>query len=377
MRDIRNLILFLCLSFYGCKDSFTPDLPQSNLNILVVEGFIDAGGNPTYIKLNRTTMINETRSLKPELGAVVTVEGGNKVFMLTHSEDGIYSVSALTLEANEKYRVRIKTADRKEYLSEFVDVKLSPNIEKLAWKNSANGAEIYVNTKDINNSTRYYRWEFEQTWVIYSKYSSRFIWDIDRIRMRTDAENINKCWLSERSSSIVLGSSIQLTDDVINEKTILNIPFNSEKFVEKYSILVKQYALGKEEYEFWEELRKNTESLGSIFDPQPSQIVGNLKCITDPNTLVIGYIGAGSVNEKRLFITADEVPFEKSVDPFECPEVDTVVFSRVSVFNNPNFYPTDLLFSENSPNAIGYGGAPRQCVDCTLRGVNIKPNFWQ
>ena len=43
-----------------------------------------------------------------------------------------------------------------------------------------------------------------------------------------------------------------------------------------YSILVRQYALSKEGYEFFTRMKKNTEQLGSIFNAQPSEISDNV-----------------------------------------------------------------------------------------------------
>ena len=49
-------------------------------------------------------------------------------------------------------------------------------------------------------------------------------------------------------------------------------------------------------------MKKNTESLGTIFDAQPSEIKGNIYSASDPAEPVIGYISATTIEEKRIFI---------------------------------------------------------------------------
>ncbi|MEJ7664694.1 MAG: DUF4249 family protein [Hymenobacter sp.] len=56
----------------------------------------------------------------------------------------------------------------------------------------------------------------------------------------------------------------------------------SSKLYYLYSILVRQYALTPEEFAYWDKLRKNTENLGTLFDPLPSQLSGNVHRLTMP-----------------------------------------------------------------------------------------------
>ena len=54
-------------------------------------------------------------------------------------------------------------------------------------------------------------------------------------------------------------------------------------------------------------MKKNTEQTGSLFDPQPSQLSGNIHCLTDPNELVIGYVEITQEQTQRIFISSSEV----------------------------------------------------------------------
>ncbi len=98
---------------------------------------------------------------------------------------------------------------------------------------------------------------------------------------------------------------------------------NSEQVSYLYSILVYQSALTDSGYNYMSILQKNTESLGSIFDVQSSQLVGNIHCLTKPMEQVIGYISAGTIQQQRIFIHRYQVP--GWVYSFSCSEGNIVV----------------------------------------------------
>jgi hypothetical protein len=51
---------------------------------------------------------------------------------------------------------------------------------------------------------------------------------------------------------------------------------------------VYQYALTKDQYDYWTELKKNSEQLGTLFDAQPSQLNSNIHSM-EIHRLVLGY----------------------------------------------------------------------------------------
>ena len=86
--------------------------------------------------------------------------------------DGIYTSSNLGLALNTEYRLKITTANGKEYLSDYMVAKKTPPIDSLEFRQEEKGVQIYVNTHDDSNNTRYYRWDFDETWEIWSYYYS-------------------------------------------------------------------------------------------------------------------------------------------------------------------------------------------------------------
>lgn len=376
---MKMKILFITLSCLlvavSCKDPYLPRVISAEKSLLVVEGNLNAGGITTF-RLTRTAKIDNTRNIEPEVSAQLTVEGrDNSIQPIPESGQGLYVSPSLQIALNGEYRVRIKTADGKEYLSEYVVARQTPAIDSIGFKLTPNGATIYVNTHDPSNNTRYYRWEYDETWEIHSSYFSKYIYDVDSIRLRRmPEEEVYQCWKYGGSTSINISTSTRLVEDKISEAPLLTIPYGDEKLSVRYSIMVRQYALDKKGYEFYELMKKNTESLGSIFDAQPTEIIGNITCVTDPEELVIGYINSSTVTERRKFITHDEVDWNYS--PY-CPRQVVPLDSIDHYFRGGGSIPYDAVFDLNTGLITAYLGSFASCVDCRLRHATLsKPSYW-
>jgi hypothetical protein len=177
---------------------------------------------------------------------------------------------------------------------------------------------INVNAHDPANKTIYYRWDYVETYIIHSYFDTDLKLQtvpFDTVVIITPPAQIFVCWPSDTSSTVLLGSTAKLRQDVISQSTIASIPLNSDKFAFRYSILVKQYALTADAYNYWRILKTNTEQLGTIFDAQPSGPPGNIHCITTPSEPVIGYLSVGAVSQVRIYINNSDLPFVKNIVP--------------------------------------------------------------
>jgi hypothetical protein len=377
-------LLTLTLAVLSCRKPYQPPVTTVNNNILVVEGLINLTDS-TFIRLSRTVRLTDGVGSKAETGAILTIESdGNLVYPLEEQREGTYVAPSLNLSTTLKYRLRIKTRAGSTYLSDFVEAKVTPPIDSVGFEVRDRGLQIYTNAHDDQKKTIYYRWDYFETWQFRSLYKSDFISDGKEVMPRNyETDDIYTCWAESKSSTIVLGSSAKLEKDVIHQNPLTLIPSDSEKISIKYSTLVKQYALTKEAFVFWENMKKNTESLGSIFDAQPSQLTGNIHNVDQAEEPVIGYISAGTVTERRVFVGKEQLPSWRTRYPYECGPPDSVYISAPITGRNEEdlFFDTFKLIPLTSfykgGRLAGHLGATRECADCTIRGTNKRPAFWQ
>jgi hypothetical protein len=368
----QNPIWLLLFFVTACKQEYYPEITSTDQSVLVVEGMLNIGGQ-TDIKLSRTYKLDDTARMKPETGAQLFVESesGSLTSLEEYGDPGTYH-SWLTLNPTEKYRLRIATANQNRYESDFVPVLKNPAIDSVNWKRDDKGVQVFVNTHNPENDTRYYRWEYDETWEINSAYFATWKLVDGTPQRMYPPEQVYYCWLHFKSSNILLGSTAQLASDVIFEKPLVFIPKATNRLSVRYSVLVRQYPLDKQGYSFYQLLKKNTESLGSIFDAQPSELTGNIHGITKPEEPVIGYITAGLVQDKRIFISSREVPdwgFKMGCDTVQVPN-DPDIYRG---YFNGDYLP----YSANEPFVTMFYAAPNVCVDCRSRGgVTERPDFW-
>ncbi len=391
-------LLLLCL--LCCKKPYSPPAITGTGSYLVVEGVINAGADSTTITLSRTVNVAGANTSNPVLHATVAIESDqNAAYPLTETTNGHYVSAGLNLDAAHQYRLSIKTPDNKQYQSDLAPVIITPPIDSVGF-NIVNapvaGIQIYANTHDAANTVKFYRWDYSEAWEFHSDFHSLYISNGTTLSLRTLAQDVSTCYTNDVSSDIVLGSSAKLSQDVIYQIPIVFIASTSEKIEARYSILVRQYALTADAYNFWVSLKKNTEQLGSIFDAQPSQLNGNIHCITNPAEAVIGYVSVGTVASKRIFILDSQLPSWVPVYPYSCSKP----YCCLGPSCNPNFcidtvhlgsgnYQEELI--DPSSGSVDDGIAPvrgdelppyffvvpRECGDCTIRGSVTPPSFWK
>lgn len=380
----KNILQFVLIIFIfgACKKPYEPKIDENVGTILVVEGFINTGVGATKFVLSKAAQLSNKATFVPENGATVSVESSAGVSQtLSALGNGVYQNTQLNIIATQKYRLRIKTSTGKDYASEYVEVKTTPNIDQVTWKEVSGGVQISADAHDNQSKSRYYMWNYEETWLFSSNYDSDVIYKGSTMYDRTPEESVYRCWGTNSSSSIILGNSLKLAEDIISNQPIAIIPSGSEKLGIRYSILVKQYALTKQAFEYMETLKKNTEELGSIFGPLPSQQISNIKNLNNADDIVVGYVYATSKTEKRIFIDNKDISYVWSVVK---PNSDVCLQSEIlqtsnlgQYFSSGTLVPTYKIYDPSGVAVIGYGLAPRICVDCTLRGTKTMPSFWQ
>ncbi len=374
-------ILLLC----GCKQRYEAPVKLPVTGYLVLEGIVDSGSDTTILKLSRTTKL-DNRNIQSETNAIVTLHGqDNIVYALTESSAGEYRADHLNLSKNQQYRLEIKTTDGRKYQSDYVPIITNPPIDSISWLREKGGLQLYINTHNPQDNTRYYQWQYAETWEIHSQYFSSLKYHIEQMPgeqiysveyrnpvTRNNDSSIYYCWQYNNSSNLQLGSSAKLSHDIIN-LPIVYIPKASRELSVLYSIDVNQYAWSRAGYEYLEIMKKNTEATGSVFDAQPSQLNGNIHNVDDQMEPVIGFFNISSLQEKRIFL--HNIDFPDWGYRTNCYQIKIPNFSDEIKRKGIGLIPTYEGLSFGG-TIMDFFASAADCVDCTLTGSNKRPAYW-
>lgn len=323
-----------------------------------------------------------------ETGDAVSIQGeDSSVYILDEKGQGIYGTDNLSLNNNIKYRLRVTAYNGEIYMSDFVAVKTNPPVDSISWRIENGGVQLYINTHDPQNNARYYQWVYDETWEFHATYQSVLKYKVtynsatgnqysvvyrDSTTFSADP-TIFACWQFNAPTSLFLGSTAKLSQDIV-EQPLAFIPKASIKLSVLYSIHLTQYTWTAAGYAFLENMKKNTELTGTVFDAQPSELKGNIHSVTNASEPVIGYFNICPVQEKRIFIKNSDVP-GWNYNP-GCSEQTLNNNSDEISEKGLDLLPTTVATISRFGDIGSFRAAPPACVDCTTIGTNKKPVYW-
>ncbi|RAJ07020.1 uncharacterized protein DUF4249 [Chitinophaga skermanii] len=386
MRRTRRYIVYVilalgCILYGACKDPYTPDLQGKNINYLVVDGMIVVGpSTTTRIMLSRASALKDTAKMIYETKAKVTVEvEGGGSYDLVESPIGTYTASDLNIAVDKKVRLKIATQKNDQYISSFVPVRNVPPIDTIASYRKNDVFTVYVNTHDPSNSTKYYRWTYEGTYEYNSQWYSRQVFNNNdsTLRSRPYSEQVKlfRCWKNLVTNSILVASSERSSVDQIVQEPLQSFNRDQIEISVGYRILVRQYALTSEAYDYLNNVRKYTEQLGGIFDPLPTELRGNIVNVQNPAEPVVGYISASMETTKARYFSRPSYSTFENKCGFATEVLDQSKAGLALYFGYDRGYP---VFLDPEEKKLGVTGSFR-CLDCLqlqTGGYNVRPDFW-
>ncbi|HZY80560.1 MAG TPA: DUF4249 domain-containing protein [Cyclobacteriaceae bacterium] len=373
----------------SCLDTYDPPMDLQDVEVLVIDGFLDGTANSVTVNISHAQSLASSEPPVAETGSAVTIydENGSH-FTLSEGEAGVYSRSNLQVDPHGKYQLRITTTEGAMYESDYVEVRQAPQITDVSIepKEDLSALEVFVSAKDPSASTRYYRWHYLETWEYTAPFRSDFKIVNNLPQPRLTGEGIYRCYRTKSSTRILVGTSVQLSEDIINDQLINTIPVGDQRTFIRYSVEVIQRAITHHEFEYLKQLQQSTEGLGGLFDPLPSQLYGNVRNIGDSSIPVLGYFSAGSTRKMREFYDREQLPaamktlpdIGKCVQDTICVVIPSPYGLKCSI-DLKGLKGTEIitgtLFKEFE--TIGFLSSTKECADCrTQGGVTTRPDFW-
>lgn len=414
MKILLNFkIAFSLMIFTGLISCTEPYQMQTEIfeEAFVVEATITNELKKQQIKLSKTYRLEENGPTF-ESGAEIYLEDnlGNRYDF--EEQANVYeSVSEFQALPGVEYQLFFITAEGRQYSSTKQMLTTSTPIESIGTnivnKNNQIGVEMVVNSYEPSGTSRYYRYEYEETYKVtvpkWNPYKTILL-NQPRICPGTvfpGFETIGfvfrpyeskTCYTSKTSNEIFLTSTNNFTEDRVTNFPVRFIANTDYTIAERYSILVKQYVQTFESYTFYKTLQEMSGS-GSLLSPnQPGFINGNIKALDNPREKVIGFFEVSSVNTKRIFFNFHDI-FPNSPIPEYFTECDEYTFDSMH-FGDPPYSPeapcgtggqggqlrsairlnTLVFYAESFPF---FTMVKPVCGDCTSFSSNVIPSFWQ
>jgi hypothetical protein len=371
MKHKYLIILVIALSIIaGCITEFIPETDEAT-NLLVVEGVITDQYRTNKILISRSLPLGKLVSPKPLKGCHVTItDENNIVYTLKEYPTGTYLTDSTKFcgHVGGKYILRIVTGNL-TYVSSPMEMVPVPPVDSLFYEKVViieendygrpeEGCKIYLNTYDPDQKCLFYRWEFTETW---------------EFRLPFAVPNA-VCWITKPSQQIFIRNTSIYDQSRVTKLPLIYITNETDRLKAIYSILVKQYSMTRDEYNYWEKLQNVSQNVGGLYDVTPMTISSNIRNLYDPDELILGYFSVSAVSEKRLFIRDKFQGIPNFY--YNCPG-DTVFggsFVHIEGLGSYVWVIEDNTGSISNPfRVVTYS---KECADCTTRGTTTRPSYW-
>ena len=364
----KYFFLFLApLLLNGCVAKFIPEIEEEK-ELLVVQGLLTDSQETDTIKLSRSLPLGQKIDARPVSGSSVSISDdlGND-YILPETLPGSYvTPPSFTRSAGHFYKLHIY-ADGLNYESVAMEMKPVPQIDSVYYEKTniekpyqsnegVDVCQIYLDTHDPTGNCKYFRWDFTETWEF------RLLYEVPN----------NTCWITDNSHLVNIKSTA-----AFNESTVKRYPLNyisnvTDRLKRKYSILVNQYSMNEDEFNYWDKISNIAVQVGTLYDIIPASVPSNIQCIENPGEKVLGYFSVSSKTSRRLFIVdnfagivnnyADCVTgTTEDTNPVGLGVKVWIILSHVCSFPCIPYYEITTH---------------KECTDCTLRGSTIKPAYW-
>ncbi|MCH4822283.1 DUF4249 domain-containing protein [Gramella lutea] len=373
-----GLISMLFLN--SCVDEIELD-SQNFESYLVIEGIITDQEEFQEIKLTRSYDLEDNEPSVVGNASVEVNSSNGATFRFERNSDGVYiSETPFSAQPGIEYVLEITTPEGTYESSAAIgqEPTLIDNISStLTEIREETGVAILVSSSDENQGS-YYKYEFEETYKIVSRYrilNDLIINEEDEFEVVPKANEEYICYNTLPSQELVLSNTADLTGSNINNYLVRFLSKEDSKLAHRYSILVKQLKISAEAHAFYTTLKNLSESENIFSQYQPGFLDGNIQSVTNSGERVIGFFTTAAVDEQRLFFS-----YTDYFDPIEEPRPQHYGPCEPFTPEDRNYLRELVesnqveLFGEDPPGV--YSVIAARCVNCNYFGTNVQPEFW-
>ncbi len=377
-RLILLSILMLPLFLASCIKAFDPQIKGSDSKKYVVMGRVSTADTMQTVNVSLSSPISRPQYEAVNGCTVTIMDDRSNKFPLYEVGNGDYigKIDPSFMFPGASFMVEVIVPDGTRIISDYDQMQSCPNIDSVYFEideiegnaiSKTKGIQFYIDLEGSLSDSREYLFEAVETWEYHSDYPLEWYYDGTVHHVVPPDYSKMVCWRTEKIPEIFTLNTKNLSFNASQRIPLHFVNNLTSRLLYGYSLLVKQIALSEAGYTFWDQMRLNSTQDGSLYGKQPIAIRGNLQNTSSPDSEVLGFFGASSVSEKRIFVSN---VIEVFAETYCSPSVLRKGLREIT----PRDYPAYLMGdAERYYNVL----LNNECVDCTvLRGINIKPAFW-
>jgi hypothetical protein len=381
MHQIKNsLALFTLLALFSCIKPYTPKIDASAEKKYVVSGRVTDKEGWQEVEVSLSSPIESPGYIPVSGCQVMILDDKGNIFSLEEYNPGLYHVwmGQEHLTTGTSYRVRVSTPDGAQLVSGFDKMPAGPKLDTvyyaIKYVPTADPQifdtvmQFYVDLNAQGSYSQYYKWEIDETWEYQSAHRIEYYYDGTIHHVSPPDYSKMTCWITSSVKNVFTLSTKSLSQNTYNAFPLHGINGHTPRLGILYSILVSQLALTEGAYNYWEQLRINSNEQGGLYEKQPLAIKGNLVDESNPTKDVLGYFYAATESSSRYFyhdIAGITLKFG-----YDCYPEELGVGGWHNIL--PWWYPVYFYYYKAKIYTFNI-----ECVDCRARGGTIvKPDFW-
>ncbi|HVX49446.1 MAG TPA: DUF4249 domain-containing protein [Chitinophagaceae bacterium] len=291
------IAIFIFSLLTGCVKQASLNYRTTN-PLLVVEGTLLTDSTPCQVTLSYSGLFNsagyQAQNFVNDATVFLKDDMGDSTQLVNQGQGAYLQVNNFYAQVGHSYSLSITLANGKRYASfpeKIAPVQKDFELDTFAVTNDyafddLYGMQVEIRTKDPADQQNYYRWT-SVDWIareatgIPCGFNPCFVY----------------CFQFYNDPLVHIMSDAAVNGNEMRQQVALVSPLYT---IGKHYIQLKQMSLTRQAYEFWKLYGEQTTRTGSILDPLPAPIQGNIYNVNDSTELALGYFEASDVSTIKL-----------------------------------------------------------------------------
>lgn len=354
------------------------DVPQvEDVSGLVVEGDIFIGKDSEFV-LSRLMPVSSsygrTQTVVPDQ-LWVESDSGEK-YTSVSAEEGVYNVPTSHAAPGHKYRLHIEMPGGKVYESAWSEPEGSCILDSLSYIVPKVNLDIdplqFCVSLHTDGSSRHFRYRYEETWK-YHSIAQAYVYFVSPDEEHEFGQLLDYkygtapyyCYNGSKSRGINLATTETMDEDRLVNYPIIRYHRDNRRISHIYRLDVDVYPVSADSYAFYEHLKEMSSLSGDLFAPMPSEMRGNIRCKSDPDEMVYGYVAVVQPVSARMYYVNDGYYLRR----YNAVDIERV---EVDMDRWDSYYRRGWLPVEANP-MVPSVWMHKECVDCRYEGGSMTP----